>query len=575
MFYQGGARICKCDNPPSPPPPPTNRMATLNPKELDPVYQAVDHEEAIAIANLGAQVYVAMKDRLYETWSSSMTGDDAAKAELWRQEGRQAMLESMKSKLVAAEKLQEQLTLIEVSREADHQRADQRLRYETDLLKKEITEIQQQHCQSLESEVGRRLADAVRVAEDRKDQEAASLRLRIAALTEESQNQAILDASREKKIGAIETELSIQLDRFDEIKRNADKDLATRLEEAKAQQMMIVEIQKSAEISDLRQKIAVLHSKEELLVAKEESRKLLADKVQQLETEIKEHSTLIKKYEAETTKSSYALGKEGEALIFDIITEYVLPAFLYSSAKDMSGLSHVADIHLFLQSPVGKLMKILIDAKKYKDAVRGKEITKLHSDVDSDDEAMAGIMISTSSPIASVKQFQIEKTPKGKYILYLSVEGFDDELRGKAICWAIRILSTLASYSDDTDVNIVTKIADFFKELDLSLKEADGLLKSCLKSYNLATVMKKNLGQRLENFRVEHLGGMVFDSKETEERTRSPKQKTPVIESQEDVIIHEEDPALSPMQRYYKANREEILAKNKATREKKKKDPTS
>jgi hypothetical protein len=106
------------------------------------------------------------------------------------------------------------------------------------------------------------------------------------------------------------------------------------------------------------------------------------------------------------------------------------------------------------------------------------------------------------------------------------------------------------------------------------LKEADGLLKSCLKSYNLATVMKKNLGQRLENFRVEHLGGMVFDSKETEERTRSPKQKTPVIESQEDVIIHEEESGLSPMQRYYKANRDEILAKNKATREKKKKDPT-
>ena len=59
------------------------------------MYQAVDHEEAVAIANLGAQVYVAMKDRLYETWASSMAGDDAAKAELWRQEGRQAMLESM------------------------------------------------------------------------------------------------------------------------------------------------------------------------------------------------------------------------------------------------------------------------------------------------------------------------------------------------------------------------------------------------------------------------------------------------------------------------------------------------
>jgi hypothetical protein len=160
-------------------------------------------------------------------------------------------------------------------------------------------------------------------------------------------------------------------------------------------------------------------------------------------------------------------------------------------------------------------MKILIDAKKYTESVRVKEITKLHSDVDIDDDAMAGIMISTNSQISSVKQFQIEKTPKGKPILYLSVEGFDDELRGRTICWAIRVLSTLASYSDESDTNIVGKIVEFFKELDLSVKEADSLVKSCQKSLDLATTMKKNLSKRIDDFRVDNLSTMPVPIVET------------------------------------------------------------
>ena len=353
--------------------------------------------------------------------------------------------------------------------------------------------------------------------------------------------------------------------------------------------MIALEMEKATEISVLRQKIAELSSVEKMLVDKEENRKYLAEKVQLLELDITEKvlkleleiaerdrkldekDQEIKKLEAETTKSSYALGKEGESLIYDIITDHVLPVFLYSSAKNMSGRAHVADIHLYLQSPVGKRMKILIDAKNYKEHVRGKEITKLNSDVDNDDEAIAGLMISTKSQISTVKQFQIEKTPKGKYILYLSVEKFDDELRGKAICWAVRILSTIASYSDDSDVNIMDKIVDFYRELELSLKEADVLVKSCQKSYDHAVVMKKNLGSRLESFRVEHLGEMVVDTEEGHSQTKN-KQKVVSSDKQlsEDIIIHDEEPALSPMQRYYKANRAEILAKQKAARDKKK-----
>ena len=551
-------------------------MSVLRLSDLHEAYHVSSHEEAISMANLGAVCWQSCETGMHKHWSASMAGDDTAKAELWRQEGRQMMLESVKAKLATADKLQEDLVLSEAARDADRGRAEQRLRYETDLLKRELGDIQQQHCQSLESEVGRRLAEAVRLAEERKDQEAASLRLRIATLTEEANMSAIADASRDKKVTSLELQLAAQLELINEMKRTTEKEVTDRVQEAKNHQQVALEIQKGAEISELRLRLAELSSQGELLAAKEEARRLLDEKVKSLESEAIKLQKQLATLQAEATKSSYALGKAGEALIFDIITEYVLPVFMYSSAKDMSGVSHVADIHLFLQSPVGKRMKILIDAKKYKDPVRGKEITKLHSDVDSDDDAMAGIMISTTSQISSVKQFQIEKTPKGKYVLYLSVEGFDDELRGKAICWAIRVLSTLASYADDSDENIMGKIAEFFKELDLSLKEADGLVKMCQKTLDSATVMKRNLGQRLESFRIEHLGSMVLDSREPEPvaaSTRGSKKKavSEPVPSAEDVISHEGE-TLTPMQRYYNANREAILAKQKAARENKKKD---
>jgi hypothetical protein len=552
-------------------------MSVLRLSDLHEAYRDSSHEEAISMANLGAICWQSCQAGMHKHWSASMAGDDTAKAELWRQEGRQMMLESVKAKLVIADKLQEDLVLSDAAREADRARAEQRLRHETDLLKKELCDIQQQHCQALDAEVARRLADAVRLAEERKDQEAASLRLRIATLTEEANMSAIVDSSRDKKVVSLELQLAAQLELVEEMKRTTEKEVMDRVQEAKSHQQVALEIQKAAEISDLRLRVAELSSQGELLAAKEEARKLLDEKVKTLESEAIKLQKQLATLQADATKSSYALGKAGEALIFDIITEYVLPVFMYSSAKDMSGISHVADIHLFLQSPVGKRMKILIDAKKYKDPVRGKEITKLHSDVDSDDDAMAGIMISTTSQISSVKQFQIEKTPNGKYVLYLSVEGFDDELRGKAICWAIRVLSTLASYADDSDENIMGKIAEFFKELDLSLKEADGLVKMCQKTLDSATVMKRNLGQRLESFRVEHLGSMVVESREPEPvaaSTRGSKKKNAVVDltpSPDDVISHEGE-TLTPMQRYYNANRDTILAKQKAARENKKKD---
>ena len=460
------------------------------------------------MANLGAVCYKAVKAGLYEQWSASMEGDESAKAEVWRQEGRQAMLESVKAKLAAAESLHEQLAQLNVAREADRARAEQFLQTETDILKKEISALQKRHSQCIESEVDSRLSDVIRKTEERKDTEAAPLRMKISSLTEENTTLMMLETSKAKKYTALEQELAELVKRHEDVRRQFTDELAARLEEAKEIQKLTVQHQTASEISELRQQIAALKSQGELLVSKEATCTLLTEKNANLEAELDKTRLQLDTIRVKNTKSSYAIGKDGEALIMDVLREYVLPTFLYSHARDVNGIGHSADIHLYLQSPVGKQMKILIDAKKYTEAVRVKEITKLHSDVDTDDDAMAGIMISTDSQISSVKQFQIEKTPKGKYIMYVSVEGFDDELRGRTICWAIRVLSTLASYYDDSDTNIVEKIVEFFKDLELTVKEADSVVKSCQKSLDLATTMKKNLAKRMDDFRLDNLASV-------------------------------------------------------------------
>lgn len=84
---------------------------SLRLEELDAVYGTVSHEEAIAIANLGAQCYVATKERLYATWLTER--DDTEQEELWRKEGGAAMLESLRARLAAGDAALARVTSLE------------------------------------------------------------------------------------------------------------------------------------------------------------------------------------------------------------------------------------------------------------------------------------------------------------------------------------------------------------------------------------------------------------------------------------------------------------------------------
>jgi len=75
----------------------------LDLSELHEAYMSVSKEDAIAMANLGAICWTSCKTSLHNQWTSSMSGEESSKADLWRLEGRKAMLDSMKSTMVNAE----------------------------------------------------------------------------------------------------------------------------------------------------------------------------------------------------------------------------------------------------------------------------------------------------------------------------------------------------------------------------------------------------------------------------------------------------------------------------------------
>ena len=144
------------------------------------------------MANLGAVCYKSVKAGLYEQWSASMEGDESAKAEVWRTEGRQAMLESVRVKMVAAEETAARLVAAEGT-------------------------IQQLRS-SIDAEAARRVAEALeghrKDFEIAKMKELSGLKERIAMAegreamtTMVSEGNAIM----KEKIAALETQLAAQL----------------------------------------------------------------------------------------------------------------------------------------------------------------------------------------------------------------------------------------------------------------------------------------------------------------------------------------------------------------------------
>lgn len=373
---------------------PTIQMASLRIKDLHSVYQSVSQEEAIAIANLGAQTYLAAKEGFFDFWNAEQSAEEVAKADVWRREGGQAMMESLKSRLAAGEAAQARMLVLQASVEAE---------------------------------------------------------------------------------------------------------VESRIQDVMEKQSLKMELQK---VAPLQQRISALEGKEEMVNVLQKQTDLLHENVKHKEIIIETLQKELDNQKILNTKSSHAIGKVGEATVLTMIQEYILPVFPFSRVEDKTGVGHAADFHLWTMPSPTKTVKILIDAKKYKSTIKMTEINKLHSDMDNDDEAQAGIMLSLDSGICHFNQFEIGTTAKHKMVMYLSMEGMDNALKASTLVWAVRVLTSVSAETDIEKQKImILNIELFMKEIDRSVKDMDGCIRMCSKTLETMRDTKEKLFTRLINYK--------------------------------------------------------------------------
>jgi hypothetical protein len=310
-----------------------------------------------------------------------------------------------------------------------------------------------------------------------------------------------------ERLGAAET-MAVRLATVEEANRQlqeaAEGEVTRRVTERLDGFRKDYEIQKLSEIGELRETVAKLTAREEMMGVMTTTVSLLEEKLEAREKQLAELT-------AAATKSSHAIGKAGEATVWEMIETVVLPEFMYSEAKNMSGVSHAADFHLSVMMPSGRHIKILIDSKKYKRPVNTDEINKLIADVDGDDEAHAGMMVSLVSPICKTKQFQIKATDKGKPILYLSFQDIPQEQHAKILCWAVHALMSAVNETQEAVSVDIERTEELLDEICSSLKEVDGMVKTHQKMIESLRAMKAGILSKISNFRgedvISHEGG--------------------------------------------------------------------
>ena len=378
------------------------RMPTvLRIEDLHEAYGTASKEDAIAMANLGAICYQSVKEGLFAQWS---TAEDVAKADTWREEGRQSMFETLKSKLASAEGMSVRLLAAETALEEAHS--------------------------AMESRISGRVAET-------------------------------LDSFR--------------------------KDY---------------ELVKMKEIAAMQQRIAAAEAREEMIEMVKKGNTAMEEKIALLESQVAEQL-------AANTKSSHAIGKAGEAEVLDMLQNHVCNEFQYSEVKDMAHISHAADFHLWVVASDLSRVKILIDSKKYKRPIQTIEIEKLNSDVDADEEARAGLMISHESNIQTRKQFSIHRTAKNKPVMYITFQDMTTEMKHRVLSWSVRVLQSISLEKNlDEKIKMVEAIDALLVSLEKSIKKIDGAIRIQSRAVDAMKEVRAELLQKVTTFRK---GGDVED----------------------------------------------------------------
>lgn len=256
------------------------------------------------------------------------------------------------------------------------------------------------------------------------------------------------------------------------------------------------ELEKLHAVADLKEQLAAAAAQAEMVALLKESNETLQEKIATLEA-------ANAKLSAQKTKSSSAIGKAGEATVFDMLTTVIVPAFPFATVKDMTGVSHAADFHLSVMKASGKRAKLLIDAKKYKRSISTAEIEKLYSDVDADAEAHAGLLISLESQISTMAQFQISRTPKQRPVLFLTFHDIAEALRADLFVWAVRVLVEASDEAAGDDKSAqLEHLEEFLSDMDGSVKEIDAALRGMTKSVDALKEVRDGIVRRILKFRM-------------------------------------------------------------------------
>ena len=280
-------------------------------------------------------------------------------------------------------------------------------------------------------------------------------------------------------------------------------EVARRMKDELEKQALLLEVKR---VAPLQQRITQLESKEDVIVLLKEQASHLTEKLQSREERIQE-------LETKTKQSSHAIGKDGEQTVLAMIKEHVLPVFPFSRVEDKTGVEHAADFHLWTMPTPTRTVKILIDAKKYKTGIKQVEVRKLHNDVDGDEEAEAGLMLSLESGIYNYSQFELSRTSKNKLVMYISLEGQSVEQRVKTLIWGVRVLTSLGGEADKgKQRKMVEQVEKLMKELESCVKEQDNCVRQASKTLEVMRSSRDSLYKRMLDYRQETSSNVVTES---------------------------------------------------------------
>lgn len=298
-------------------------------------------------------------------------------------------------------------------------------------------------------------------------------------------------------------------ERMEEITLEVEKKLRSEFEYEKdftRREAALVERQSLQEkLTSLEVTLAKLQAKEDWQQAYERERQERESLFNQLQ-------------ELKKQKTSYTLGKEGEAEINALLSQ--IPEWDFTEVHQEKGKADFRAINKDKKT-------FILDAKNYTKGVPKAERDKIARDADADSSVLGGLLVSLNSKVHTKEHCEIELTPKKKPICYLVLEGMSDQAKGVCISSTLRLLLQYVASQDEREKNdLVDKLQQAFLKL--------GEVKSDTENQrNKAKELYDSLKVSVD--RVQSLLCFLQDKPEKERETDSEKKKAarkknPIIE---------------------------------------------